>query len=319
MRTRILISLTSAGLLALTACSGGDSGADSSGDGELTPVTIGAIPIVDTAASHLGLEQGFFEEEGIDLTIENTDGGAGAMAGVVSGNFEFAFGNLTSVMVAHEEGLPVQYVTNGTSVTGSEDGFGAVVVPEDSDIQSAADLPGNTVSTNNFANITGDTVNYAVEQDGGDPSTIDYIELPFPDMPAAVMNGQVDAAMVVEPFLTQAIDQGARVVSWNFQAIPEMDIAGYFTSTEVLEGDPDLVEQFTRAMNRSLEYAAENPEEVRDVVGTYTEIGEDIRSRMNMPTFRVEFNREAAQTLGQAGTRYGTLSEEPDLDAIFPD
>src|SRR5690625_339024 len=132
------------------------------------------------------------------------------MAGVVSGNFEFAFGKLTSVMVAHEEGLPVQYVTNGTSVTGSEDGFGAVVVPEDSDIQSAADLPGNTVSTNNFANITGDTVNYAVARDGRDPPTIDYIELPWPGMPAAAMSGQADAAMVVEPCLTQWPDQGAR-------------------------------------------------------------------------------------------------------------
>lgn len=319
MRKRIFISLTSAGLLALTACSGGDSGSDASGDGELTSVTIGAIPIVDTAASHLGLEQGFFEEEGIDLTIENTDGGAAAMAGVVSGNYEFAFGNMISVMVAHEEGLPVQYVTNGNSVEGSEDGFGAVVVPEDSDIQSAADLPGKTVSTNNLANITGATVNYAVEQDGGDPSTIEYVELAFPDMPAAVMNGQVDAAMVVEPFLTQAINQGARVVSWNFQAIPNLDIAGYFTTTEVIQSEPELVESFTRAMNNSLQYAADNPEEVRDVVGTYTEISEDTLAEMNMPVFRTDFNREAAQTLGEAATRYGTLSEEPDLDTILPD
>ncbi len=38
---------------------------------------------------------------------------------------------------------------------------------------------------NNLSNITGATAQLAVEQDGGDPNGIDYVELPFPDMPAA--------------------------------------------------------------------------------------------------------------------------------------
>lgn len=318
--TTTTTGLAGVALLALAACSGGDTASEATADGagELTPVTIGVLPIVDTAASWLGQQEGFFEEEGIDLEIVPTDGGAGALAGVVSGDYEFAFGNVISVMVARDEGLPVEYVTNGTSVSGSEDGFGAVVVPADSDIEDAADLAGRTVSVNNFANITGATTSYAVEQAGGDPSTIDFVEIAFPDAPAAIANEQVDAAMVVEPFLTATLEQGARVVSWNFQAIPDLDIAGYFTTSERVESDPELVERFQRAMNKSLEYAEENPDAVRDVVGTYTEIGDDVRAAMNLPTFRTEFNLDAAQELGQAAVRYGILENEPDYDAIFP-
>ena len=104
--------------------------------GELTEVTVGVIPIVDTAAIWLGEEQGFFEEEGIDLDIQTTSGGAAAVPGVVSGDFDFAFGNTLSVMVAQGEGLDLEYVANGTTTSGdTERDFGAVVVPADSDIQ----------------------------------------------------------------------------------------------------------------------------------------------------------------------------------------
>ena len=315
MAQKTKIIATAAIALSLAACSGGDQ---PPAEGDLTPVTVGVIPITDTAALWLGDQEGYFEEEGIDLTIETTDGGATSMAGVVSGDYDFAFSNLVSLMVAQDQGLPVRYVTNGTSVEGTDEGFGAVVVPEDSDIERPADLVGRTVSVNNLSNITGATASYAVEQDGGDPNGIDYVELPFPDMPAALAAGNIDAAMIVEPFLTAVRDEGARVVAWNYQAIPDMDIAGYFATTETIESDPELVERFARAMNRSLERAGEDPDAVREVVGTYTEISADARARMNLPVFRTEFNVEAAEELGEALVRYGIVENAPDVAAILP-
>jgi NitT/TauT family transport system substrate-binding protein len=239
---------------------------------------------------------------------------------VVSGSFDFAFSNLISVMVANDKGLDLQFVANGASTIGEEGaGFGAVVVPEGSDIQSAADLEGKTVSVNNLSNIGDTTIKHVVEQDGGNPDNIDFVEVAFPDAPAALQNGQVDAAWILDPFLTQARSEGARVVSWNFTEMhPELDIAGYFTTSEKVQGEPELVEKFTRAMNKSLEYAQENPQEVRDIVGTYTEIDAETLAELTLPEYRPEFNREAGQTLGEAAAKYGTLSEAPNLDELLP-
>ena len=99
---------------------------------------------------------------------------------------------------------------------------------------------------------------------------------------------------------------------------PELDIAGYFTSAEKISSDPELVEKFTAAMTKSLEYAQENPEEVREIVGTYTQIDEETRANLRLPTYRPEFNREATQALGEAAAKYGTLSEAPNLDELLP-
>ncbi len=320
MKSHTAAGLALTGILALSACGGGDGGGSEGGDGS-TEVTVGAIPIVDTAPLWLGEDQGFFEDEGIDLDIQTTSGGAAAVPGVVSGDFDFAFGNLISVMVAQDQGLDIEFVANGTSSTGDvESDFGAVVVNEDSDIESTEDLEGKTVSVNNLSNIGDTTISYVVEEAGADPSTIDFVEIAFPDAPAALSNGQVDAAWILDPYLTNALNDGARVISYNYaETDPMLDIAGYFTNQDRIESDPDLVDSFATAMNRSLEFANENPDEVRNILTEYTQIDDETREEIVLPEFRPEFDLGAAELLGEYAAKYGTLDEEPDLDALFPE
>ncbi|MCU1546714.1 MAG: nitrate transporter substrate-binding protein [Homoserinimonas sp.] len=323
MKKKMFVGVAVAAALALSACAGGSATTQkpaADGGGELIAAKVGVIPIVDTAPLWLGKEKGFFEEEGIDLTIEVTTGGAAAVPGVVSGDFQFAFGNLISVMVAQEQGLDIKYVANGASANGEVGkGFGAVVVRGDSDIKSAADLAGKTVSSNNLANINTATISHVVNEADADASTVKFVEIAFPDVAAALENNQVDAAMVMEPFLSSVIADGARVVTWNYEEThPELDIAGYFATGDVIEGQADLVQKFTRAMNKSLEYAQEHPDEVRDIVGTYTKIGEDLRAVMALPTYRAAFNTDAAEVLGKAAVVAGALKSAPDLKRLFP-
>lgn len=317
--------------LALTACGSGSVSSDSpgggaasssaagGGGGDQTTVKVGVIPIVDTAPIWLGKEKGFFKDEGINLELTTTTGGAAAVPGVVSGDFDIAFGNVVSLMVATDKGLPLQFITNGTTTSGKKPDFSGVVVPKDSPIKTPADLAGKTVSVNNLNNIGDTTIRKVVEEAGGDPKSIKFVEVAFPDAPAAVERKQVDAAWILEPFLSAAIAKGARVVSWNYTEFdPNLDIAGYFTKKDTVSGKKDMVEKFQKAMNKSLEYAQEHPDEVRDIVGTYTKIGEDARAKMVLPKFTPEFNRDAAQKLGDAAVSYGTLKKAPNLDELLP-
>jgi len=319
------VLLAAAAALTLSACGGGSlSGDESTSEAEgtsgLTTLSVGIMPIVDTAPIWLGKEQGFFEAEGLDLDIQTTTGGAAAVPGVVSGDFDFAFGNVVSVMVANDKGLGIELVSNGNSTTGdTSSDFGAVVVPADSDIQDAADLAGKTVSVNNLSNIGDTTIRKLVENAGGDHESIKFVEIPFPDAPAAIESGQVDAAWILDPFLTQTVENGARVIAYNFaETHPSLDISGYFTTSSYIEENPEVVEQFTRAMKKSLEYAQENPEAVREIVGTYTKIDEEMRAKMVLPAFHADFDREGLTILGEAAASYGTLSKAPDLDAMLP-
>jgi NitT/TauT family transport system substrate-binding protein len=312
------VAAAAAALLTLAACGGSDDAGGGTGQRGLTPVTIGTQPIVDSAPLYLGVDQGFFQDEGIDLTIESASGGAVVVPSVVSGDYQFGRGNVLSTMIAVDQGLPLTCITNANSTAGNPD-FGAVVVPADSPIQSMADLAGKTVSVNTLNNIGDTTIRAVVEKAGGDPQAVQFVEIPFPDAPAALQTGQVDAAWILDPFLTEAVDAGARVLSYNFSDFhPELDISCVFTSRQLIQEDPDLVAAFQRAVNRSLEFAQQNPDEVRRITGTYTDIDPAVLERIVIPTFRTEFNREAMELLGQKATEYGTLSKEPDLDQLLP-
>ena len=326
-RSLMTVASGAAALLLLAACGGGtaDTGGNGGGGGDeesggTDTVTVGVIPIVDVAPIYLGVEQGFFSERGIELQLESGQGGAAIVPAVVSGQFEFGFSNVTSLLLARSQGLPLKIVAAGNSSTG-EDGadFSAIVVPAGSDITDAAGLAGKTVSVNTLKNIGDTTVRQSVEKAGGDPDAVEFVELPFPDMPAAVADGNVDAAWLVEPFLTIAKQQGATEIASNLvDTDPELMIAAYFAAEDLLESDPDLVERFTEALNESLEYAAENPDAVREIILTYTKIEPGVAEEMTLPKWSSDVNEDTVQLLADLALEDGLVTEEVDVEALLP-
>ncbi|MET0416234.1 MAG: ABC transporter substrate-binding protein, partial [Actinoplanes sp.] len=183
-----------------------------------------------------------------------------------------------------------------------------------------ADLAGKKISVNTLKNIGDTTVRESVRKAGGDPSGINFVEMPFPNMPAALDAGQVEAAWVVEPSLSQIVGAGGRVVAWNYvDAAPELTVATYFTSTKLQGENADLVKRFTEAVNESLEYASSHPEEVRAILGTYTKIDEKTRAALTLPLWPQEINKSSVETLSKLGQQDGIFGgATPDLAKLLP-
>ncbi|WP_304454968.1 ABC transporter substrate-binding protein [Nocardiopsis sp. YSL2] len=312
-------ALATAATLAVASCgTGARTTDDPDGDG-LTPVTVGVLPITAVAPLYLGVERGLFEERGLDVTIETGGGGATTVPRVVSGELDFAFGNVVSLMIAREQGLPLTMVANGMTTTGDADtDYSALVVPPDSPIQSAADLEGATVAIDNLRNIGDTSVRNSVRVGGGDPTDVDFVELAFPDMPGALSNGQVDAAWVVEPFLSISLAQGATPVAANFVDLhPDLSIAAYFTGDDLIGSDPDTVDAFSEAMDASLDYATDHPDETAGVLTSFTEIDPDLVEDLRWPRFPSEIDREALETVAALMVTDGLIDSAPDLDTMI--
>jgi NitT/TauT family transport system substrate-binding protein len=253
--------------------------------------------------------------------MESGQGGAAIVPGVVSGQFQFGFSNITSLLIAQTKNVPIKVVANGAASTGKTGAdYGGVAVRADSPIKTATDLAGKKISVNTLKNIGDTTVRESVRKAGGDPSKISFVEMPLPNMPAAVAEGQVEAAWVVEPWLSAITGAGGRVVAWNYvDAAPDLTVAAYFASTKLIADDPDLVKRFTEAMNESLAYAEAHPDEVRAVIGTYTKIDEKARAALTLPKWPAEINRASVETLSKLGAQDGIFGEAtPDLGKILP-
>jgi NitT/TauT family transport system substrate-binding protein len=300
----------------LTAACGPTGTAPQAGNGK-DKVDAGVIAIVDTAPIHLGKAKGFFDEQNIDLSITPVQGGAASISGAVSGQFQFAFANTTSLLTAMQQGLDVKAVANGSSSTGQPGkDYSAVLVKAGSPIRSARDLAGRKVSVNQLKNIGDTTIRASVRKDGGDPSGIRFVELAFPDAPAALQAGRVDAIWVVEPFVSQAISQGARPVAWNYaDATPDLTVAMYFTTGKT---DAGLTKRFTAAMRKSLEYADAHPDEVREVLKTYTQIAPEVIARITLPKWPAAPDKASVQAIADMALADGVLAKKVDVSALMP-
>lgn len=317
-RRHVLAAALSAVALLAAGC-GGSSAGSTTPEGK-TQVTVGVIPIVDVAPIYLGVEQGFFGDENLEVKLETAQGGAAIVPAVVSGQYQFGFSNTTSLLLAGSQGLPLTVVAAGVASTGTEGkDFGAVVVKADSPIKTAKDLAGKRVAVNTLKNINTTTINNVVAKAGGDPSTISYVELPFPDIAAAVANGDVDAGQVVEPFLTIATGQGDRQVVSNYAGTdPDLTIGMYFTSKQYAGQNAETVKKFSAAMKKSMAYAANHPDEVRAILSTYTKIESAVQEKLVLPTWPTEVDRDSVQMLGDLATDDGLITKPVDLDALLP-
>src|SRR5699024_6993677 len=162
------------------------------------------------------------------------------------------------------EGLDVRMVTGYSHAIKSGDDINSVWALADSGIEEPRDLEGKSVAVNTLRTMGEVSINDLVESDGGDPSKINYVELGFPDMPAALEQGNIDAAWVPEPFQTILKDSGAELVSYSTQeTMPGVATMSVVTSGVLADSEQEFVEEFVAAGGAATAFAREKPRGVR--------------------------------------------------------
>ncbi|MER2133469.1 MAG: ABC transporter substrate-binding protein [Arthrobacter sp.] len=325
---KLLAAAATAALLGLTACgsgsltSGEDSASASASPGAegLIPIEVGVIPIVDVAPIYLGVQEGLFEAEGLEVTLTLAQGGAAIVPAVTAGQMDFGFSNITSMIVGRSKGLPVKMVAPGGSSTGDTDAdFASVMTLPESGIETVTDLAGKKVGVNTLNNISDSTISEAVKQAGGDYESIEFVEIPFPELSGQLAAGTVDAIAAVEPFVTIAGADGAVPVFSNYaEPVDDLTVAVYFTSDEYVQENPETVEKFVRAMIASQEFAEQNPDKLRAVLPTYTSLEPEVIEQLTLPRYATEVNRASVEEVARISQDRGLVEELPNMDELLP-
>jgi NitT/TauT family transport system substrate-binding protein len=316
IRLALLAALVCA--VALAACGSSDDGGGSKAGAPAT-LKVGTIPIGDVAPLYLGIKKGFFTQEKLTIKPQPAEGGAAIVPAVLSGSDQIGFSNATSLIIAASKDLPVQIISQGVLAGGNRSqAFDALVVPKGSPITSVKQLEGKTVAVNNLNNVGPLTINTALSKMGVDYSKLKYIEVPFPDMPAALTSKRVPAAWMVEPFVSQAKAAGAKTLATPFeQTAPNLTIATYFASKKYIAGNQDVIERFVRAMNKSLDYAQSHPDEVRKIVPTYTKIPPAAAEHMTLATWKSDLNKPTIELTAKLAQKYGYVKDAPSIDDLI--
>ncbi|SDH10325.1 NitT/TauT family transport system substrate-binding protein [Sinosporangium album] len=309
-------------LVALTLVAGCGGGGESA-DG-LREVTIGLVPAAVTAAIHVGIDQKFFEQEGLKPSIETGQGGAALLPAVASGQMEFASSTPVSLLMARDRGLKVRAITPWTGDGTSADGTvksSNVVLAKDPSIRSARDLEGRTVAINALRSVGDLTIREAVRHAGGNPDKVTFVEMGFADMPGALAQGHVDGIWTAEPFITTLVAKGHHAVKQtdNSDAVPDMATQLIFTSQKLIDDDPDLVAAMTRALGKTLAYVKDNPDKVRARIPTvFAELDPAIVKRLDLDVYETQLRREPLERIGRLLELEKWIKPPADIAGLLP-
>jgi len=289
----------------------------------MTTIQVGTLPITSSAAFLLGVEKGFFEEENLDVETEFAQSGAALVPAIASGQYQFGFSNNLSLLLAHGRGLPVRIVRSANSAdrdpTPSQE---ALVVSNESGITSLEQLEGKTIAVNSLNNTPHLSILVTLREAGVDTDTVEFVEVGFPDMPLALQGGRVDAADISEPFLKEALENGAVALANPYRVVEQdQHLSSWFTTQQYIDQNQCVVDAFARAIDKSNAYAQDNTDEVREFVPTYLNVDPATAQEMAMPRYPEGTPKiESLQMLAQYAKEFGFVESAPEnIDQVIAD
>lgn len=318
--TRNAIAVAAVVALAATGCGGSED--DAAQDGPVT-ITVGAATTASSIPVVLGIEQGIFEREGINLEQAFSGTGAGAISQLINGEVTVALGGISGVVTANASNIEVQMVTGGVA-DHEVDGEGQyqTLVAADSGIESFSDLEGKTVAVNSLECCWEFWTRESVREDGGDQASLNMTQIPFPDQVTALREGRVDAVTTLQPFVTQLLEDG--FVSLGDPAAiahdnPENGNTNYFMARSFIEENPDAVDAWYRALAAAAEYANNHPEETRAAIVEVTGSDPELIDRAPLPFYTAEIDRQTVENEARFLVDYGVIEEAPPYEDLVWD
>ncbi|WP_278444858.1 ABC transporter substrate-binding protein [Stutzerimonas kunmingensis] len=217
------------------------------------------LPAGDKAAIYLGVEQGLFAAEGIEVEIASARGGSDVVTKLATNSADFGSAGLASLLQAKAQG-EVPVVAVAPIYNKQPDAF---FTTEGSGIESLKDIVGKTVATPTFSasNVVWPLL---LERNGIDPASVKLLKLDPGALAPMLATGKVDATinwLTVAPGFVRALgeaDKTLKTIPWS-----EYGFEGYglslVASQRFVQSNPEVAKKFVKAYQQAQKNAIADP------------------------------------------------------------
>lgn len=281
--------------LALAAAFAGTAPQAAHAQTKPAPATLrlAVLPLANYAPLAVARDKGYFTEENLNVTWTTVSQGAISVEAVYGGSAEIGGSAILEPMVARSNGLDIVFIAASARIRSNPPDNSGVVVRTNDSIRTAKDFAGKKISAGLINSVNYVHMREWLQRNGGDPGSVQFLEIPFPQMADALFQNRLDAVWNVEPFLTFMLRTGnARVIAYPYQEnVPRMDITGYLAKESWIKANPDVARRFKRAIDRATTDLINASKEDRDGwVAKYTGAKPEVVAAMNLPEYATEFN-----------------------------
>lgn len=257
--------------LSLSACGGSstassDASADGASDSGITHLRLIYSPSLCAAPMYIAIENGYFEDEGLDVEQVTVDA-AHVSEAIGADQVDVGMGLIGKLLQPLENGLPIKFTT------GLHTGCTKLLVPGDSDIKSITDLKGKKIGVPGLADAA-TVVSKRSLSAAGIGVTEQNMEVEFSvysrnDLPQALENGAVDAIALGDPTASIAEEQYGLTALIDTATDPEYKdeyCCAAFVTSKLASENPAAAAAFTRAVQKASQWVQENPDETAKII-----------------------------------------------------
>ena len=257
MRTRrVRGTALMATALALAAGCSSAGGAAGTPSVEKPNLTVAVVPSTDSAGFFIALYQGLFKAQGLNVTFVPATSSKTVIADQVKGVYDITGGNYVSYIQAQQAGeANLDILAEGSVMKPGTQGI--YTMPK-SPIKALADLKGRTIAINAPNNILYLLTASMLAEHGISPKDVHFItDVPFPEMPAELKAGAIDAAVLPEPFASRAeqTDGAVPLVDLDQGATTSFPVAGFVATKQWAAKYPHTLAAFYKAFEQGQQIA----------------------------------------------------------------
>ena len=268
MKNKKWISLAAAVVLAVTALPMGVSAAKKE-EPKLTKVTLNEVAhSIFYAPQYVAIEEGYFKDEGLDLTLVTGFGADKTMTAVISGEADIGFMGAEASVYAYQEGA-ADPVVNFAQLTQRAGNF--LVAREEMPDFKWEDLKDKKVLGGRKGGMPEMVFEYILRKNGLDPQKDMVIDQSIDfGSTAAAFSGDTSSDFTVEfePSATALEKEGAGYVVASLGVDSGyVPYTSYSAKTSYMEKNPEIIQKFTNALQKGMEYVqTHTPEEIARVI-----------------------------------------------------
>lgn len=287
--------------------------------GAQTPVALRVATLASDSGAQVFYAQdmGFFKRAGLDveITVMNP---APIPAAVESKTFDVAEINVATLAAAREHGQPFFLVAPSAIYSNKRRPTDGIVVAQDSPIKTARDFNGKTFGVNGLQNIGQVTTQQWIDKNGGDSSTVKFVEMSNSLMVTAIQQGRIDAGEMNEPTLDAALALGERTLGTGYSAVADtFAIGGYFCTGEYAAAHPDIIRRFAAVMAETARWANTHQAESGSILAKWTKL--TVAPTMPRVTYGERLSAAVVQPLIDVAAKYHLLRATiPATDLFAP-
>jgi NitT/TauT family transport system substrate-binding protein len=252
-------------------------------------VVVEAVPATGATGLYIAKERGYFAAAGLNVTIKSSASAALTVPDLLNGSANVSLGQWTSALAVEAHGGRLRVLASGNN---GGPGLEEIVTMPNSLIQQLPELRNRKVAVNALSGLSQMLVDSILATAGVPPAQVHFVVFPFPLMGAALANHQVDAAFMIEPYLSKAEETlgTAELTDLDQGATQDFPITGYFASAAWADKNPATAAAFTTALERGQAIAAVDRAAAEQAMVQFIRISPTTASVMSLGTFPLGIN-----------------------------